>query len=266
MLTTALTLLRRLRGGRGWSILVLVLVGLLSLAACKPDRDLSDQPVPTPPPPVTPPTPPVEICRPLPPVQNWSGEYYTRSIGQIHSWPLVEPVPNGRYLHFAGVPDGPPVYQFPVYSATGHLLNTLRLAAFDPSVSSRGWLTYWDLGGQIWKVKLNGDSLTLLPDPSGAFSSFPRWLPNGRQLVVNRRYDVSDTYYQLVVLNEAGGVARVLTDSRRGDLFFALTGKWTDELERLWGCYFGVWTRTRRCCFSCTSCLIRPNVTRWFAP
>ena len=200
----------KLRGPCRWCGQVwakLAMAGVLMMAAsCRGDQDIK-------------PTPIDALCQPIPRQQNWFGEYYTRSTGQIHSWPLVEPVPGGRYLHFVGEYGADPPYTFPVYNTTGQLLNTLHLTGFDPLVSSRGWLTYWDLGGQIWKVKLNGDSLKRLPSPAGAFSTFPRWLPDGRHLVANRRYDGSSTYSQLVLLNEAGGVVRVLSDYRLGDRY-----------------------------------------------
>lgn len=194
---------------------------LLTLGACKPDEDITDRPAL-----ITPTPPPVDLCRPLPPAQNWTGEYYGRSIGQIHTWPLVEPVPNGRYLHMAVTPNSTDsVLSFPVYGAAGQHLNTLGMSRviYRPSVSTRGWVAF-SAYGRVWKRKLNGDSLraitAALINGNSSYMREPHWLPDGRRLVVTQPYDYNNgLYYRMLLLDANGTVLRVVADWQNGDMF-----------------------------------------------
>jgi Tol biopolymer transport system component len=66
------------------------------------------------------------------------------------------------------------------------LAPTLIPTTETPVWHRNGWIAFSELGGAIWKVKANGDSLSRLTPIQASYCAGPAWSPDGRRLVYRR--------------------------------------------------------------------------------
>jgi TolB protein len=116
--------------------------------------------------------------------------------GLPHYWPRytdMEPAwsPDGKtiaYIHGGlDYPDDPPGIFLINVDGTNDTLFYEGAKAYAPDFSPDGnWLVFWD-NAQIFKIKLNGDSLTQLTFESTNF--YPDWSPDGKKIA----FDITET-------------------------------------------------------------------------
>ena len=124
--------------------------------------------------------------------------------------------PDSRSLVFdAYGPDGPPprIWLIPVKGGTAQRLVPDIVPCFHPSISPDGeWLVFVSLRSgtsDIWKAKLNGDSLTQVTSNAGS-NHHPQWSPDGTAILF-----ASDRggNWDIWIANADGSQTRQLTDA-----------------------------------------------------
>ncbi|GAB2947645.1 hypothetical protein GCM10027048_10770 [Hymenobacter coalescens] len=81
-----------------------------------------------------------------------------------------------------------------------------------PDWSRRGWLLLVRSGGQVWKVKSNGDSLTQLTSQGYHYS--PSWNPAGTEFACSRQL-TSNTNSGLAIHRADGTPVRFISTTQR---------------------------------------------------
>ncbi len=125
---------------------------------------------------------------------NWPG------IDTTYGYVRFNPNNSNEILYLRGKTSTGEVYIVKRNLLTGSETNIVKDVFRRPDWSLKDWIVFNHADNQVWKVKSNGDSLTLLTtDMQGGHNAI--WNPDGTKIAFMRQ--VSSTYYT-IIMDEKG--------------------------------------------------------------